>query len=78
MKEKEQFLKSLTMHSFHNTFGKRQKQLIASNYVHTIITNHSAANWVCNSPCGGEKKLKNESFCTVFMTVRLVPLPLCF
>jgi len=43
MKEKEQFLKSLTTHSFHNTFGKHQKQLITSNYVHTIITNHSAA-----------------------------------
>jgi len=46
----------------------------------------AVANWtstadvlnVVNSPCGGAKKLKNESFCTVFITVRLVPRPLCF
>ena len=29
-------------------------------------------------PSGGEKKLKNESFCTVFVTVLFVPRPLCF
>ena len=27
---------------------------------------------------GGLKKLKNESLCTVFVIVRVVPLPLCF
>jgi hypothetical protein len=29
-------------------------------------------------PVGGVKKLKNESFCTVFVIVLVVPLPLCF
>ena len=27
---------------------------------------------------GGLKKLKKESLCTVFVIVRVVPLPLCF
>ena len=31
-----------------------------------------------NLPAGGLKKLKKESFCTVLVTVRVLPCDLCF